>query len=68
MKKEKFKKPKAKLTGENGNVFNLMAICSRALKNAKMPDKASEMCDKITKTAKSYEEALTIMSEYCDVE
>ena len=61
-------KPKAKLVGENGNVFNLMGICSRALKDAGMPDKATEMCDKIENTAKSYDEALGIMMEYCDVE
>jgi len=61
-------KPRAKLVGENGNVFNLMGICSRALKKAGQPEKAKEMCEKITKTAKSYGEALEIMSEYCEVE
>jgi len=62
------KKPRVKLTGENGNVFNLMAICTRALKNAKMYAEAKEMTEKITKTAKCYDEALSIMMEYCDVE
>ena len=60
-------KPRVKLVGENGNVFNLMAICSRALKNAGQSDKAKEMSDKILSCG-SYDEALAIMMEYCDVE
>ena len=62
------KKPRVKLVGENGNVFNLMAICSRALKQAGMPEKASEMVNKITGEAESYDEALAIMMDYCEVE
>jgi N-formylglutamate amidohydrolase len=61
-------KPTVKLVGENGNVFNLMDICSRALKNAGQKEEAKEMCEKITHTAKSYHEALAIMMEYCNVE
>jgi len=61
-------KPRVKLSGENGNVFNLMAICSKALKEAGLQDKAKEMCNKITTTAKSYDEALQIMMEFCEVE
>jgi hypothetical protein len=64
---ENEKKPKVKLVGENGNVFNLMGICSRALKNAGQSEKAKEMCKKIT-SSKSYNEALSIMMEYCEVE
>jgi len=60
-------KPKVKLVGENGNVFYLMAICSRALKNAGQADKAKEMCEKITSCG-SYDEALAIMMDYCEVE
>ena len=61
-------KPRVKLSGQNGNVFNLMGICSRALKEAGLQDKAKEMTNKITTSAKSYEEALQIMFEYCEVE
>jgi len=61
-------KPRVKLVGENGNVFNLMNICSSALKDAGQPGKAKEMCNKIQTTAKSYEEALAIMMDYCEVE
>jgi len=61
-------KPNVKLVGENGNIFNLMGICSRALKDNKMYVEAREMQVKITETAKSYDEALAIMMEYCEVE
>ena len=61
------KKPKAKLIGRDGNVFNLIAIASRALKRNGQHDKAAEMLQRITKTAKSYDEALIIIMEYVDV-
>lgn len=61
------KKPYAKVIGENGNVFNLMAICSTALKEDGQREAAKEMVDKIF-TAGSYEEALQIMGEYCELE
>jgi len=60
-------KPKVKLSGENGNVYNLIGICSRALKNAGQKEKATEMSEKIFKCG-SYDEALVIMMDYCEVE
>jgi len=65
---EKKMKPRAKLVGEDGNVFNLMGICSRELRRAGMNEEAKEMIQKITTSAKSYDEALRIMMEYCEVE
>jgi len=59
-------KPKVKLVGEDGNVFNLMGLCSRALKNIGMKEESKEMCEKIMK-CESYDVALAIMMEYCDV-
>ena len=59
-------KPKAKVIGEDGNVFNLIAICSKALKRAKQQDKAKEMQDRVFGCG-SYDEALTIMGEYCEL-
>jgi hypothetical protein len=61
------KKPEAKLIGENGNIFNLMAIASLALEEAGQKDKAIEMTKRITSTAKSYYEALSIINEYVKV-
>ncbi len=60
-------KPKCKLVGENGNIFNLMGIASRALKSTGQPEKAKDMCRTITSQAKSYEEALVIISEYVEI-
>ena len=61
------KKPRVKLVGENGNVFNLMGICSRALKDVGMKEESKEMCNKIFNCG-SYDESLAIMMDYCDVE
>jgi len=60
-------KPVAKVIGEDGNVFNLIGICMKALKRAGQPEKAKEMQEKIF-AAGSYEEALNIMGEYCDLQ
>lgn len=56
-------RPNAKMIGEDGNVFNLMGICSRKLKKAGYPEKAEEMLNRVTSCG-SYDEALSIMSEY----
>jgi hypothetical protein len=60
------KKPKAKVIGENGNVFNLIAICGLSLKKVGQEEKYSEMKQKIFK-CHSYDEALMIMSDYCEL-
>ena len=60
-------KPKCKLVGENGNIFNLMGIAARTLKRAGLREEAEEMVDRITKS-QSYLEALAIISEYVDIE
>lgn len=51
--------------GADGNVFNLIGICSRALKTAGYPEKALEMANRVTSSG-SYEEALSIMCEYIE--
>lgn len=61
-------KPKCRLIGEDGNIFNLMGIVSRTLKEAGEPEKAEEMIKRITSDAKSYDEALAMLMEYVDVE
>jgi hypothetical protein len=58
------KKPKCKLVGQDGNVFNLIGIVNRTLKG--IPDASKEMQNRVYK-AKSYSEALQIMSEYVDI-
>lgn len=60
-------KPKCKLIGENGNIFNLIGIASRTLKQAGLFSEANEMIEKVT-SCKSYDEALLVISNYVDIE
>ena len=49
-------KPKCKLIGEDGNIFNLMGIASRILKKAGLREEAEEMIKRIQNSG-SYHEA-----------
>ncbi len=61
-------KPKCKLSGQNGNIFSLMGIASRALKDSGLHDQAMEMAERISTEAESYYKAIAIISEYVEVE
>ncbi|MEA5024863.1 MAG: DUF4314 domain-containing protein [Desulfitobacterium hafniense] len=56
-------KPDAPLIGANGNIFNLMGIASRTLKEAGLGKEANEMFGRASASG-SYEEALSIIGEY----
>lgn len=58
-------KPKAAIIGADGNVFNLIGICSKSIKKAGYDKEANEMSERIFKS-KSYDEALAIMCEYIE--
>ena len=60
-------KPKVTLVGEDGNIFNLLGLASRALRNAGQQDKVKEMQNKVMNSG-SYTEALRVIMEYCEVE
>jgi len=60
-------KPVVNLVGEDGNIFNLMGIASKALKRADQYNEAKEMSKRIFNCG-SYDEALMIISEYCEVQ
>ena len=60
-------KPKCKLTGQDGNIFNLMAVVKKALVDAGQRDKVQPMIDEVT-SSKSYDEALSKFFKYVDVE
>ncbi|NCD03970.1 MAG: hypothetical protein EOM00_13455 [Clostridia bacterium] len=60
-------KPKCKLIGKDGNIFNLMGIARRTLKEAGLDEEATEMAERIMKS-KSYDEALQIIMDYVEVE
>lgn len=46
-------------------MFNLIAICNRALKKSGLKEQANEMTKRVT-SSKSYDDALAIMMEYVD--
>ncbi len=66
-KQTNVEKPTCKLTGTDGNVFALAGLVSKALRQAGQSDKAKEFTAKLFKTG-SYDEALTLMREYVEVE
>ncbi len=58
---------RVKLTGQNGNIFNLLGIVLRALRDGGH----SELCKSVTEvvtSSKSYEEVLCRIAEYVEVE
>ncbi len=60
------KKPDCKLIGEDGNIFNLMGIASRTLRENGMMEEAAEMRDRICASG-SYGEALCIIGDYVNI-
>lgn len=67
-KEKKMSKPKAKLVGENGNIFNVLGICKKAMQMAGEPkEKVEKMLDRVM-MAPSYNHALAICMEYVDFE
>lgn len=60
-------KPRCKLIGENGNIFNLMAIASKALKEVGMENESKEMISEVM-VSKDYFEAIAIISQYVEIE
>lgn len=56
-----------KLLGQDGNIFNLYGICARELRCAGFAEEATELRTKVM-NAGSYDEALRLFMEYCDVE
>lgn len=60
-------KPVAKLLGQNGNVFNLMAICIRAMRKAGYNQTQVHNFRHEVMDSGSYDEALQIMMKWCEV-
>lgn len=59
-------KPDCPLIEQDGNIFNLMGIASRTLKENGLAEQATEMWDHITSCG-SYGEALCIIGEYVNI-
>jgi hypothetical protein len=58
-------KPKVQLVGEDGNVFNLLGLCVKALKRDVQYEEAQELQKRVLECG-SYEKALSIMLEYIE--
>ena len=61
------RKPVVQLVGQDANVFNLIGLCSRALKKAGRVEEARLMQQRVFQ-AGSYGEALAIMGEYVQIQ
>lgn len=59
-------KPNCPLIGQDGNVFNLVGIASRTLKDSGMASEAKEMSSRVF-ASESYGEALSIIGEYVNI-
>lgn len=66
MMSENKKKPDCPLIGQDGNIFNLIGIASRTLRQNGMAEEAKEMTNRIYQSG-SYDEALCIMGEYVNI-
>ena len=65
---QKAEKPDCELIGHDGNIFNLMGIASRTLKQNGMEKQAQEMYERITGGGCSdYYQALGIIGEYVNI-
>ena len=66
MEANAFYKPQCKLIGENGNVFNIIGIVSRTLKDFGYEDKAVEFSIKAIR-CENYDDVLQLVMEYVEV-
>lgn len=60
-------KPTVKLSGEDGNVFAIIGRVSESLKRAGMKNEAEEFRKKAL-SSKSYDEILTLVCEYAEID
>lgn len=56
---EAVQKPDCPLIGQDGNIFNLMGIASRTLKQNGLADQAKKMCDRIRESGDYGKQAIT---------
>ena len=60
-------KPSCKLIGKDGNVFNIIALVRKALREAGQPEKAKEFSERAF-AAKSYDAVLGMADEYVEIQ
>ncbi len=66
LKSEETVKPDCPLIGADGNIFNLIGIARKTLKEHDMLEESQEMTDRVY-SAGNYEEALNIIGEYVNI-
>jgi hypothetical protein len=59
-------RPVAHLIGEDGNVFHVIGVVRRALRNAGQADRASEFVERAS-GSRSYDEVLAMLHDYVEV-
>lgn len=59
-------KPDCPLIGQDGNIFNLVGIAARTLRQNDMPEQAKAMTERVFASS-SYNEALCIIGEYVNI-
>lgn len=59
-------KPKCPLIGSDGNIFCLLGLASRTLRENGLKEQAKEMQSRVTASG-SYSEALNILGEYVEI-
>lgn len=59
-------KPDCPLIGKDGNIFNLIGIASKTLRDNGLAEQAVQMRDRI-RVSGSYDEALSIIGEYVNI-
>ena len=59
-------KPRCPLIGANGNIYNLLGMASRTLRENGLKEQAQEMQSRVTASG-SYTEALNILGEYVEI-
>lgn len=60
-------KPACKMVGESGNVFAIIGLVARTLKQAGLPNRAAEWSQKAMQCA-SYDEVLRLVFDYVEPE
>lgn len=71
------RKPVVRLTGENGNYFNVLGLVRRAFQRERLPNEYAEFYKKVVELQQSgegngrgskYDQFLQLVMEYCEVE
>lgn len=65
---DNYEKPSCPLIGQDGNIFNLVGIAARTLREAGLRDQAKELTHRIfSGECHSYGEALCLIGEYVTI-